>query len=125
MRKLEKHEAQEYFKLLEPAKAKVLLELRKRLVKLSGAENELIISYQLPTLRVSGKNFLAFAGWKDFYSIYLLSGSLGKSLAKKLTQGELDKSVIRFSWHEKVSDETLMLIISAKQKELAARAKAR
>lgn len=125
MRKLERNEADLYFELLEPKEAKILIDLRKRLVKLAGAEKDLIISYQLPTIRVSGKNFLAFAAWKNFYSIYLLSGSLGKKLVKTLKQGELDKSVIRFRWDEKVSDETLELIIKAKNKELIERAKAR
>ncbi len=125
MRKLERDQAEEYFELIEPDKAKVLQDLRKRMVRLAGAEKELIMSYQLPTIRVAGKNFLAFAAWNKFYSIYLLSGTLGKSLVKKLKQGELDKSVIRFSWDEKVTDETLQLIISAKEKELIARAKAR
>lgn len=125
MRKLERDQAEEYFELIEPGKAKVLHDLRKRMVRLAGAEKELIMSYQLPTIRVAGNNFLAFAAWNKFYSIYLLSGTLGKSLVKKLKQGELDKSVIRFSWDEKVTDETLQLIISAKEKELIARAKAR
>jgi uncharacterized protein YdhG (YjbR/CyaY superfamily) len=125
MRKLGRDQAEDYFELIEPARAKVLLDLRKRMVKIAGAEKELIISYQLPTIRVAGKNFLAFAAWNNFYSIYLLSGTLGKSLVKKLKQGELDKSVIRFSWDERVTDETLKIIISAKEKELIARAKAR
>lgn len=125
MQKLERDQADLYFELIDPDQAKILKDLRKRMVKLAGAEKELIISYQLPTIRVEGKNFLAFAAWNNFYSIYLLSGSLGKSLEKKLKQGELDKSVIRFRWDEKVSDETLKLIIAAKGKELIARAKAR
>jgi uncharacterized protein YdhG (YjbR/CyaY superfamily) len=125
VRKLDRNEADLYFELLVPNQAKVLNDLRKRLVKLAGAERDLIISYQLPTIRVSGKNFLAFAAWKNFYSIYLLSGSLGKKLVKSLKQGELDKSVIRFGWDEKVTDQTLELIIKAKKKELIERAKAR
>jgi hypothetical protein len=67
---------------------------------------------------VKGKNFLAFAAWKNFYSIYLLSGSLGKEVAASLTQGELDKSAIRFGWDEKVTDKTIKLLIAAKTKEL-------
>ena len=125
MQKLERDQADLYFELIDPDQAKILKDLRKRMVKLAGADKELIISYQLPTIRVEGKNFLAFAAWNNFYSIYLLSGSLGKSLEKKLKQGELDKSVIRFRWDEKVSDETLKLLIAAKGKELIARAKAR
>ena len=119
MRKLERHEAELYFELLEPSQAKVLLDLRARLVKLAKAEPELIISYQLPTVRVGGKNFLAFAAWKNFYSIYLLSGRLGKKVEKELTQGDLDKSAIRFAWDEKVTDKTLKLLIAAKKLELA------
>jgi uncharacterized protein YdhG (YjbR/CyaY superfamily) len=118
MRKLERNEADLYFDLIEPDRAKILLDLRDRMVKLAKAEPELIISYQLPTIRVEGKNFLAFAAWKNFYSIYLLSGSLGKRVAKDLTQGDLDKSAIRFAWDEKVTDKTLKLLIAAKTQEL-------
>ena len=123
MRKLERHEANVYFDLLDKDQAKILRDLRDRLVKLAKAEPDLIISYQLPTVRVAGKNFLAFAAWKDFYSIYLLSGSLGKQIAKDLSQGELDKSTIRFGWGERVSDKTLKLIIAAKKKELESRSR--
>jgi len=80
MPKLERDEAELYFDLIPKSQAEVLLDLRARLVKLAKAEEDLIISYQLPTIRVEGKNFLAFAAWKDFYSIYLLSGRLGSSL---------------------------------------------
>jgi len=118
MRKLERNEADLYFDLIEPDRAKILLDLRDRMVKLAKAEPELIISYQLPTIRVKGKNFLAFAAWKNFYSIYLLSGSLGVRVAKDLTQGDLDKSAIRFAWDEKVTDKTLKLLIAAKTQEL-------
>jgi uncharacterized protein YdhG (YjbR/CyaY superfamily) len=123
MRKLERDEAELYFELIDPDRAAVLVDLRDRLVKLAKAEPMLIISYQLPTIRVGGKNFLAFAAWKNFYSIYLLSGSLGTKIAKDLTQGDLDKSAIRFAWDEKVSDKTLKLLIKAKTIELAERAR--
>ena len=118
MRKLERDEAHIYFELLEPKQANVLIELRDRMVRLAKAEPELIISYQLPTIRVKGKNFLAFAAWKNFYSIYLLSGSLGETIADFLTQGDLDKSAIRFAWDETVTDKTLKLLISARTNQL-------
>ncbi len=123
MRKLERDEAEKYFELIPKEQAVVLLDLRDRLVKLAKAEPELIISYQLPTIRVGGKNFLAFAAWKDFYSVYLLSGSLGEFIADELTQGELDKSTLRFGWNERVTDKTLKLLIKAKKEELAAKAR--
>lgn len=121
MRKLERDEAEKYFELIPEDQAKVLLDLRNRLVKLAKAEKDLIISYQLPTIRVSGKNFLAFAAWKDFYSIYLLSGRLGAVIADELSQGELDKSTLRFSWSERVTDKTLRTLIKAKTAELEQR----
>lgn len=123
MRKLERDEAEKYFELIPKDQGAVLLDLRNRLVKLAKAEPELIISYQLPTIRVGGKNFLAFAAWKDFYSIYLLSGRLGESIAAELTQGDLDKSTLRFGWNERVTDKTLKLLIKAKKEELAAKAR--
>jgi len=123
MRKLERNEAELYFKLIPKDQAEVLLDLRARLVRLSKAEEDLIISYQLPTVRVQGKNFLALAAWKDFYSIYLLSGRLGEFIADELTQGDLDKSTLRFGWNERVTDKTLKLLIKAKKEELAAKAR--
>jgi uncharacterized protein YdhG (YjbR/CyaY superfamily) len=123
MRKLERDEAELYFELIPKTQAEVLLDLRARLVKLAKAEEDLIISYQLPTIRVEGKNFLAFAAWKDFYSIYLLSGRLGEFIADELTQGDLDKSTLRFAWNESVTDKTLKLLIKAKKEELAAKAR--
>ena len=123
MRKLERDEAELYFELIPKEQAEVLLDLRDRLVKLAKAEEDLIISYQLPTIRVEGKNFLAFAAWKDFYSIYLLSGRLGEFIADELTQGDLDKSTLRFAWNERVTDKTLKLLIKAKKEELAAKAR--
>jgi len=123
MAKLERNEADKYFDSLSPTQAKILNDLRDRMVKLAKAEPELIISYQLPTIRVKAKNFLAFAGWKDFYSIYLLSGRLGKVIEGGLTQGQLDKSTLRFGWGERVSDKTLKLLIKAKSNEIAERGK--
>lgn len=125
MRKYDRNEVAAYLNDLEPKQAEVLIELRDRLVRLAKADEDLIMSYQLPTIRVSGKNFLAFAAWKNFYSIYLLSGSLGKKISSELKQGELDKSVVRFAWNEKVTDKTLKLLVSAKREELAERARAR
>lgn len=125
MRKYDRDEVAAYLNDLEPKQAEVLIELRDRLVRVAKADEDLIMSYQLPTIRVSGKNFLAFAAWKNFYSIYLLSGSLGKKISSELNQGELDKSVVRFSWNEKVTDKTLKLLVSAKREELAERARAR
>ena len=125
MRKYDRDEVAAYLNDLEPKQAEVLIGLRDRLVRVAKADEDLIMSYQLPTIRVSGKNFLAFAAWKNFYSIYLLSGSLGKKISSELKQGELDKSVVRFAWNEKVTDKTLKLLVSAKREELAERARAR
>jgi len=125
VRKYDRDEVAAYLNDLEPKQAEVLIELRDRLVRVAKADEDLIMSYQLPTIRVSGKNFLAFAAWKNFYSIYLLSGSLGKKISSELKQGELDKSVVRFAWNEKVTDKTLKLLVSAKREELAERARAR
>lgn len=118
MRKLERDEADLYFELLEPARAKVLIELRDRMVKLAKADSEVIMSYQLPTIQVQGKKFLALAAWKNFYSIYFLSGDLGEIVGPELTQGDLDKATLRFSWDEKVSNATLKTIIAGRKSQL-------
>jgi uncharacterized protein YdhG (YjbR/CyaY superfamily) len=76
------------------------------------------MSYQLPTIQVKGKKFLAMAAWKNFYSIYFLNGNLGSTIGAELKQGELDKATLRFGWDEKVSNATLKTIIAGRKKQL-------
>jgi uncharacterized protein YdhG (YjbR/CyaY superfamily) len=118
MRKLEPVEADIYFELLPEEQSLVLTELRDRMIKLAKADPELIMSYQLPTLQLEGKKFLAMGAWKNFYSIYFLNGNLGAQIGKELDQGELDKATLRFGWDEKVSNKTLKTIIEGRKKQL-------
>jgi len=118
MRKLERDEAQIYFELIPEDQSLILTELRDRMMKMSKADPEVIMSYQLPTIQVKGKKFLAIAAWKNFYSIYFLSGDLGATIRKDLTQGDLDKATLRFGWDEKVSNATLKTIIAGRMKQL-------
>jgi uncharacterized protein YdhG (YjbR/CyaY superfamily) len=121
MVKLAPNEADKYFELLQPAQQKVLLELRKRIAKIAGAQKEMVISYQLPTFVVGGKKFLALGAWQGHYAIYPLSGALGAKVASKLNQGEIEKGTIRFAWHEKVTDETIKILVEAKSAEILER----
>ena len=118
MRKLERNEAHLYFELLPKEQAEVLVDLRDRMMKLAKADDEVIMSYQLPTVQVKGKKFLAIAAWKNFYSIYFLNGNLGSTIGSELKQGELDKATLRFGWDEKVSNTTLKIIIAGRKKQL-------
>ena len=118
MRKLERNEAHLYFELLPKQQAEVLIELRDRMMKLAKADDEVIMSYQLPTVQVKGKKFLAMAAWKNFYSIYFLNGNLGSTIGAELKQGELDKATLRFDWDEKVTNATLKTIIAGRKKQL-------
>jgi uncharacterized protein YdhG (YjbR/CyaY superfamily) len=118
MRKLERDEAHLYFELLPKDQALILIDLRDRMIKLARADSELIMSYQLPTLQVKGKKFLAIAAWKNFYSIYFLNGNLGAKIGKELREGKLDKATLRFGWDEKVSNKTLKTIIEGRKKQL-------
>ncbi|MCX6497030.1 MAG: DUF1801 domain-containing protein [Rhodoluna sp.] len=118
MRKLERTEAHLYFELLPKEHSVVLTELRDRMMKLAKADDEVIMSYQLPTIQVRGKKFLAMAAWNNFYSIYFLNGNLGSTISAELKQGELDKATLRFGWDEKVSNATLKTIIAGRKKQL-------
>ncbi len=118
MRKLERDEAHLYFEMLPQEQSEILVDLRDRMMKLAKADDEVIMSYQLPTIQVKGKKFLAMAAWKNFYSIYFLNGSLGSTISAELKQGELDKATLRFGWDEKVSNATLKTIIAGRKKQL-------
>jgi len=90
---------------------------------LPGAEEA--ISYQIPTYRLHGGYVVYFAGWKQHYSIYPVTGRLVAAFKDDLAPYEVDKSTIRFPLSQPVPVRLIARIAKFLAKEAPARAKAK
>ena len=61
-----------------------------------------VLSYQIPTYKRSGKAVLYFAGWKQHYSLYPAGARLVAAFKKELAPYTINKSTIRFPLNEPV-----------------------
>lgn len=97
---------------------KILEEIRRRMhAVVPGAEER--ISYQIPTLTIGGKNFVHFAGWSKYVSLYPVPDNDAK-LTKDLAPYQASKGTLKFPLGEPVPYELIERVAVA----LAARREA-
>ena len=86
-----------YLATLPEAARSVLEEVRAVLMKaIPGAEEA--ISYQIPTLRLCGKNVLHFAAWKAHYALYPASARVVAELGEALAPYDVSKGTIKLPY---------------------------
>lgn len=88
----------------------VLLELREELMRLVPAATDRI-SYQMPTLEISGQILLHYAGFKDHNSLFAGS-EIPKRLARELGDRVSSKGTIKFGVEEKLPKALLKKIVT-------------
>jgi uncharacterized protein YdhG (YjbR/CyaY superfamily) len=59
-----------YLGSLPPDTRGVLIELRRRLLAIAPPGAVEAISYQLPTIKLDGRNLVHYAGWRHHVSLY-------------------------------------------------------
>jgi uncharacterized protein YdhG (YjbR/CyaY superfamily) len=108
-----------------PESAQAILQRVRSTIRkaLPGAEEA--ISYQIPTYRLHGGYVVYFAGWKQHYSIYPVTGRLVAALKDDLAPYEVDKSTIRFPLSQPVPVRLIARISKFLAKEADERAKAK
>jgi uncharacterized protein YdhG (YjbR/CyaY superfamily) len=79
---------------VQPTLQRVRSVLRRAL---PGADE--VISYQIPAYKLHGRVVIYFAGWKDHYSLYPVSGSVAAAFARELAPYEVNnKGTARFPY---------------------------
>lgn len=105
-----------YLATLPEASRAVLEEVRAVLTKaIPGAEEA--ISYQIPTLRLGGKNVVHFAAWKAHYAIYPASARVVAELGDALAPYEVSKGTIKLPLDAKVPRALLTKIAKIRAAE--------
>ena len=88
-----------------------------------GAEE--VISYQMPAYKLPAGPVLAFAGWKQHYSLYGATGHLVAAFKDDLAPYKVDKGTIRFPLSQPVPVKLIERIAKFRAKEAATRAMAK
>ena len=61
-----------------------------------------VISYQIPAMRTDGGVVLYFAGWKEHFSIYPVTGPLMEAFGDELEPYRASKGTLRFALDQPV-----------------------
>ena len=87
-------------------------------------EAEEVISYKIPTYKLSGGPVLYFAGWKQHYSLYPAGPRVVAAFQDELAPYQVNKGTIRFPLAQPVPVKLIGRIAEFRAKEVAGRAKA-
>jgi uncharacterized protein YdhG (YjbR/CyaY superfamily) len=79
---------------------------------------EEVISYNMPTCKISGASVLFFAGWKKHYSLYPAGERLVAEFKEDLAPYEFTKGTIRFPLSEPVPVKLIERIARFRAKEI-------
>ena len=108
----------------QPAAAQgALRRLRSTLRKaLPGAEE--VISYNIPAYKLHGRAVIYFAGWKQHYSIYPITGRLVAACQCDPAPHVIDGSTVRFALSQPVPVKMIEQLAKLRAREIAGPAKA-
>jgi uncharacterized protein YdhG (YjbR/CyaY superfamily) len=94
----------------------VLQQLRTTIREaLPGAEE--VISYNMPAYRLGDRPVVWFAGWKKYFSLYPVTGSLFEAFNHDLAPYKVNKSTLRFPLSEPVPVTLIKRIAKFRAKE--------
>lgn len=102
---------------LPAEQAKTLLELRDQLVKLLPSATQ-TISWNLATFKINDVGLISFDGFKNHNSIFPMSTSINKTLAKELAKYEISKGTIKFPLDQKIPAALVKKIVQYRIKEI-------
>lgn len=115
----------EYIAAQPKASQRVLKTVRSVIRKALPAAEE-VISYGMPAYKQHGYSVLAFAGWREHYSLYPVNARLVAALKPHSASYEVnDKGTIRFPLSEPVPVKLITAIAKSLVKRGAERQKAR
>lgn len=114
----------EYIAAQTEAVRPILERVRSTIRKaMAGAEE--VISYQIPAYKLPGGPVLYFAGWKQHYSLYPVTGPVLAAFKQDLAPYQVSKGTIRFPLSEPVPVKLIERIAKFRANEVATGDKAK
>lgn len=107
----------------QPESARAILQRVRGAIRKALPDAEEVISYQIPAYQLHGDRVLFFAGWKEHFSLYPVTGKLVAELADELDPYVLSKGTIRFPLSPRVPVRLIERIARFRAQETAERKK--
>lgn len=114
----------EYIESKPPELQKALQRVRG-IIRKAIPKAEEVISYQIAAYKLEGARVIYFAGWKEHYSLYPMTGAVVAALGDEIAGYKLSKGTIRFPLDEPVPARLIERIVKFKAKEEVERVKAK
>jgi uncharacterized protein YdhG (YjbR/CyaY superfamily) len=105
----------------QPGESQAVLQRVRRIIRRVLPRAAETISYQIPTYKVDGRGVVAFAGWKQHWSLYPVTDAVRAELGPELDSYESSKGTMRFPLAAPVPTKLVERVVRA----IARRAKAR
>ena len=106
-----------------PERSRVALETLRAVVRSAAPDATEGISYAMPAFLAHGRGLVAYAAFKDHYSLFPLGGGLLVTLATELAPYVAGKGTIRFSYDAALPEDLVRRIVAIRLEQNAARAR--
>jgi uncharacterized protein YdhG (YjbR/CyaY superfamily) len=113
-----------YFKKLPPEQRAPLQKLRTTIASAAPEAKE-GITYSMPGFLLGGKGFVAYAAFKDHYSLFPMSGRAVEAHKKELGDRVTGKGTIQFRYEERFPAALVKKVVRTRLAEAEARSKKR
>jgi uncharacterized protein YdhG (YjbR/CyaY superfamily) len=108
----------------QPEASQSVLQRVRSTIRKAVPDAEEVISYKIAGYKLHGEPVLYFAGWKQHFSLYPITGRLQAAFEKELAAHEVNKSTIRFPLSEPVPVKLIERIAKFRAKEVVEKVKA-
>jgi uncharacterized protein YdhG (YjbR/CyaY superfamily) len=101
-----------------PKEQKVVLEKLRQTIKALSPEITELISYDIPSFKYKGRQFVAFAAYPTHCNFLLMSYPLMETFKTDLKRFETDKATIRFMYDKPMSASLVKKLVRARMAEI-------
>lgn len=101
-----------------PKDQKAVLEKLRQTIKALSHEITELISYDIPSFKYKGRQFVAFAAYPTHCNFLLMSYPLMETFKADLKRFETDKATIRFMYDKPISASLVRKLVKARMAEI-------
>jgi uncharacterized protein YdhG (YjbR/CyaY superfamily) len=108
-----------------PEAVQGILQRVREIIRKAVPQAEEKISYRIPAYQLHGGPVLYFAGWKQHYSLYPVTGRVVAKFQEELAPYKLSKGTVRFPLSGPIPAKLIARIAKFRAQELRQRQKAK